>query len=56
MCEYTGLNDPMRYAYTPSEPAVVLSACKKYLVESRKDIVIVGIAPFCADNPAPEVC
>ena len=55
MCEYTGIDDPMRYARTPSEPATLVTACKKFLAESRKEIAVVGIAPFCAENPAPEV-
>ena len=56
MCEYSGLDDPMRYAHTELEPTALVSACKKYLAESKEEIRKVGLAPFCADNPAPKVC
>ena len=56
LCEYSGIDDPMWYARTPYEPTTLVSACKKYLAESRKDIAIVGIPPFCVGNPALEVC
>src|SRR4051812_34879296 len=50
LCEYSGLDDPIRYAHTQFEPAALLSACKKYLAESKKDIAMIGIAPFRTGN------
>ena len=55
MCEYSGLDDPMRYAHTQLAPAALVTACRKYLANSKNEIFTVGLAPFCVENPAPAV-
>ena len=53
--EYSGREVPMRYTHTQLEPSALASACKKYLASSKNEIMTVGLAPFCANNPAPTV-
>ena len=55
MCEYSDLNDPMRYVHTQLAPAALVTACRKYLANSKDKILTVRLAPFCVENPAPAV-
>ena len=55
MSEYTGSDDNMRFSNLTLEPAEVIRAAKRLLGESKEKIGQVGLAPFCASNPAPQV-
>ena len=56
MCEYTGAkNDPLRHSPVDLPAHVVDDMTKSLLNESLADCGRVGLAPFCKDNPAPEV-
>ena len=55
MCEYTGPADNMRFSQAVLGPAEVVKATKRLLGEPIEAIGRVGLAPFWAENPAPEV-
>ena len=55
MCEYSGFRDSMRFSQVVFSPVERARATKKFLGEPLEMIGQVGLAPFWAKNPAPEV-